>query len=133
MEISPVWTRDGKDILFVSNRGHIHGTGGFWRMRAAAGLAAHQIHYEETNWKARPEFSPDGSRMVYGSYLGGQWHQLWVMAVNGGNAFPISYGDWDETNVRWSPDGKQLAFISNRHANPELLPPSIPGLAAQQL
>jgi len=22
---------DGKEILFVSNRGHIYGTGGFWR------------------------------------------------------------------------------------------------------
>ncbi len=133
MEISPVWTRDGKDILFVSNRGHIHGTGGFWRMRAAPGVAAHQIHYEETNWKARPDFSPDGSRMVYSSYLGGQWHQLWVMPVNGGNAFPISYGDWDETNVRWSPDGKQLAFISNRHGNAELWLRSIPGSGEQQL
>ena len=28
-EISPVWTRDGKEILFVSNRGHIQGSGGF--------------------------------------------------------------------------------------------------------
>ena len=33
MEINPVWTRDGKEILFVSNRGHIYGTGGFWRMK----------------------------------------------------------------------------------------------------
>jgi TolB protein len=33
-EINPVWTRDGQEILFVSNQGHIHGTGGFWRMKA---------------------------------------------------------------------------------------------------
>ena len=112
-EISPVWTRDGKEILFVSNRGHIHGSGGFWRMRAEPGTEAREIHYEETNWKARPDFSPDGSRMVYSSYLGRQWHQLWLMPANGGDAFPISYGDWDDTNVRWSPDGKQVAFIPN--------------------
>jgi len=79
MEINPVWTRDGQEILFVSNQGHIHGTGGFWRMKAEPGAAAREIHYEETNWKARPEFSPDGSRMVYSSYLGRQWHNLWVM------------------------------------------------------
>jgi TolB protein len=119
-EISPVWTRDGNEILFVSNRGHIHGSGGFWRMRAEPGAEAREIHYEETNWKARPDFSPDGSRMVYSSYLGRQWHQLWLMPSNGGDAFPISYGDWDATNVRWSPDGKRFAFISNKEWNTQL-------------
>jgi TolB protein len=120
MEINPVWTRDGQEILFVSNKEHIHGTGGFWRMKAEPGAPAREIHYEETNWKARPDFSPDGSRMVYSSYLGRQWHSLWVMLANGGDAFPISYGDWDETNVRWSPDGKQLVFISNRRGNTQI-------------
>lgn len=119
-EISPVWTRDGNEILFISNRGHIYGTGGFWRMKAEPGAQAREIHYEETNWKARPDFSPDGARMVYSSYLGREWHQLWVMPAIGGDAFPISYGDWDETNVRWSPDGKRLAFISNEEWNPSL-------------
>ncbi|MGB8476558.1 MAG: CehA/McbA family metallohydrolase [Candidatus Acidiferrum sp.] len=112
-EINPVWTRDGKEILFISNRGHIHGTGGFWEMKAEPGAEAHEIHYEETNWKARPDFSPDGSRMVYSSYLGGEWHNLWVMPANGGDAFPLTYNHWDSTNVRWSPDGKTLAFITN--------------------
>lgn len=126
-EISPVWTRDGNEILFVSNRGHIYGTGGFWRMRAEPGAQAREIHYEETNWKARPDVSPDGSRIVYSSYLGRQWHQLWVMPANGGDAFPISYGDWDDTNPRWSPDGKVLAFISNRDGNTALWVTALPG------
>jgi Tol biopolymer transport system component len=113
MEINPVWTRDGKEILFVSNQGHIYGTGGFWRMKAEPGAAASEIHYEETSWKARPDFSPDSSRMVYSSYLGRQWHNLWVMPSGGGDAFPISYGNWDQTNARWAPDGKKIAYISN--------------------
>ncbi len=120
MEINPTWTRDGKEILFVSNKGHIHGTGGFWRMKAEAGAEAKEIHYEETNWKARPEFSPDGSRMVFSSYLGRQWHNLWVMPAGGGDAFPLTYADWDETGVRWSPDGKKVAFVSNKQGFPEI-------------
>ncbi len=127
MEINPVWTRDGKEILIVSNRGHIYGTGGFWRMKAEPGAEAREIHYEETSWKARPDFSPDGSRMVYSSYLGRQWHNLWVMPANGGDAFPISYGDWDETNVRWSPDGAKLAYICNSWGNTELRVTDYPG------
>jgi TolB protein len=127
MEINPVWTRDGKEILFVSNKGHIYGTGGFWRMKAEPGAAAREIHYEETSWKARPEFSPDGSRMVYSSYLGRQWHQLWVMPAEGGDAFPISYGDWDDTFVRWSPDGKKIAAVSNESGTTEIFWRTIPG------
>jgi len=133
MEISPVWSRDGQEILFVSNRGHIHGTGGFWRMKAQPGAEAREIHYEETNWKARPEFSPDGSRIVYSSYLGRNWHQLWTIPVNGGDAFPLTYGDYDITNVRWSPDGKTLAYISNEFGNTSLGLFAVPSGERQEL
>jgi len=126
-EISPVWSRDGSELLFISNRGHIYGTGGFWRMKAQAGAEASEIHYEETTWKARPDFSPDGKRIVYASYLGQQWHQLWIMPFTGGSAFPLSYGDFDNINPRWSPDGKKIAFISNRGGNTSLWTQEIPG------
>jgi TolB protein len=132
-EISPVWSRDGSEILFISNRGHIHGTGGFWRMKAQPGAEAHEIHYEETTWKARPDFSPDGQRMVYASYLGRSWHQLWVMPAAGGDAFPISYGEYDNTNPRWSPDGSKIAFISNRGGNTSLWIQTIPGGAQSEV
>jgi TolB protein len=132
-EIHPTWSRDGKEILFVSNRGHIYGTGGFWRMRAEPGVEPHEIHYEETTWKSRPDFSPDGTKILYSSYLGRQWHQLWLMPANGGDTFPISYGDWDETYARWSPDGKRIAFISNRNGNTELWLQDFPGGAQRRV
>ncbi len=140
-EINPVWTRDGRDIIYVSNRNHIYGTGGFWRTPSrveagtdvAAGAAAHEFHYEETNWKARPDVSPDGSRLVFSSYLGRSWHNLWVMPAGGGDAFPIAYGDWDQTYPRWSPDGTRIAFISNKSGNTEIATVRIPGGIARTL
>jgi TolB protein len=133
MEISPVWMRDGTDILFVSNRGHIHGTGGFWRVKAEPGAKAREIHYEETNWKSRPDFSPDGSRMIYSSYLGGQWHNLWLMPASGGDAFPLTYGESDSTSARWSPDGEHIVCIVNSGGNTALRLVTIPGGTLQSL
>jgi TolB protein len=140
-EINPVWTRDGRSIIYVSNRNHIYGTGGFWRTSSrpapgtdlAAASEAREIHYEETNWKARPDLSPDGSRLVYSSYLGRSWHNLWVMPAGGGDAFAIGYGDWDQTYPRWSPDGTRVAFISNQSGSTQIDIERVPGGVAQKL
>jgi hypothetical protein len=48
-------------------------------MQADPGAAMHGFYYEETTWKARPTLSPDGAKLVYSSYLGRQWQQLWAM------------------------------------------------------
>jgi len=132
-EISPAWSPDGSDLIFVSNRGHVYGTGGFWRRKAEPGAEAREIHYEETAWKARPDFSPDGKRIVYASYLGQQWHQLWVMPAAGGDSFPLSYGDFDNVDPHWSPDGMRIAFVSNRDGNTSLWTQEIPGGAQSQI
>ncbi|HTI05378.1 MAG TPA: CehA/McbA family metallohydrolase [Gemmatimonadales bacterium] len=125
--ISPTWSPDGKELILVSNRGHIHGSGGFWRMAATPGAPLRELRYEETTWKARPDWSPDGTRVVYSSYLGRQWNQLWLMTSDGGDVFPLTYGDFDATAPRWSRDGKHIAYISNEAGNTALWVMDIPG------
>jgi Tol biopolymer transport system component len=132
-EINPTWTRDGQSIVYVSNRGRIHGTGGFWRAAALPGAPAVELHYEETGWGARPDFSPDGQRIVYSSYLGRNWRQLWLLSANGGDPFALTFGDWDESCPRWSPDGRQIVFVSNREGDTQLRLLQMPGGASRAL
>jgi len=131
--ISPTWSPDGRELLVVSNRGHIHGTGGFWRMDATPGAPLREIRYEETTWKARPDWSPDGTRVVYSSYLGRQWNQLWLMTADGGDVFPLTYGEFDATAPRWSRDGRHVAYISNEGGNTSLWILDLPGARKQRV
>src|SRR5437867_6107194 len=131
--ISPTWSPDGKELILVSNRGHIHGTGGFWRMRWRPGAAARELRYEETTWKARPDWSSDGTRVVYSSYLGRQWNQLWLMTSEGGDPFPLTYGEFDATAPRWSHDGNRIAYISSERGNTSLWVIIVPGGQKQQV
>lgn len=131
--ISPTWSADGRELILVSNRGHIHGTGGFWRMAASPGAPMREIRYEETTWKARPDWSPDGQRVVYSSYLGRQWHQLWLMTAAGGDVFPLTYGEFDATAPRWSHDGRHIAYISNEGGNTSLWVLDVPGARKRRI
>ena len=131
--ISPTWSPDGKEIILVSNRGHIHGSGGFWRMAAQPGAPLRELRYEETTWKARPDWSPDGTSVVYSSYLGRQWNQLWLMTSEGGDPLPLTYGEFDATAPRWSRDGKRIAYVSNESGNTALWVMEIPGARKQRV
>ena len=44
-----------------------------------------------------------------------------------GDAFPLSYGDFDNVAPRWSPDGKRIVFISNRRGTTSLWTETVPG------
>jgi len=125
--LSPTWSTDGRELIFVSNRGHIYGTGGIWRMEARAGATPRELHFEETTWKARPDWSSDGKRVVYSSYHGRQWNQLSLLSADGGDPIQLTYGDFDATAPRWSRDARRIAYVSNEGGNTSLWIVDVPG------
>ena len=117
--INPTWSKDGREIYFISNNEVAHGTGDLVKLNIELGTRV-LIHREETAWRTKPDLSPDGTRLVYSSYLGRNWHQLWMLPAKGGYPIPLTYGEYDNLFPRWSPDGQKIAFISNREGNTSL-------------
>ena len=119
--INPSWSPDGKRVYYVTNAEIPWGAGWICSVAVEDGssrcLDRHQF---ESSWAARPEVAPDGKRILFSSYHGGQWHQLWLTTTVDAAPLQLTYGEFDRRNARWSPDGKRIAYISNEKGNTAL-------------
>ncbi|WP_276730985.1 S9 family peptidase [Bacillus sp. (in: firmicutes)] len=69
-----------------------------------------------------PQYAPDGSRAAYvqsqvnreqDSYTS----NIWIYETKSGNSVPWTHGEKRSTDPRWSPDGRTLAFTSDREGD----------------
>jgi dipeptidyl aminopeptidase/acylaminoacyl peptidase len=67
-----------------------------------------------------PQLSPDGAHVIFGvSHVDRKTEKKYVnlwLAASDGSRPPrqFTYGDHSDTHPRWSPDGRKIAFLSNR-------------------
>jgi dipeptidyl aminopeptidase/acylaminoacyl peptidase len=53
-------------------------------------------------------------------FVDDRFSRLWLVDVDGGGAELLTRGDHHDDDPRWSPDGRSIAFVSDRHPNPDL-------------
>jgi Tol biopolymer transport system component len=76
-----------------------------------------------------PAWSPDGRRIALATDKGGptnadrldfRGYRLALMDPETGDLELLTYTGWKDINPVWSPDGKSLAFLSNRTGTPQI-------------
>ena len=74
--------------------------------------------------EAEPAISPDGSKIAFTRWGYDAYPpraEIWVMDSDGSNARRLTDSrPWGAGNAAWSPDGSQIAFVSDRSGDPDL-------------
>jgi Tol biopolymer transport system component len=80
-----------------------------------------------------PQYSPDGTRIVFGSNR--SWSgEIWVCNSDGSNALPLTNLAHSNTGTpRWSPDGRRIAFDSLAEGNFDIYVVSASGGKPQRI
>ncbi len=75
-----------------------------------------EILWQEPGVFGAPRLSPDGNRLALSVLRDGNW-DIWVYDLERGVATRITFGSGYDADPAWSPDGKWLAFASNREGD----------------
>jgi Tol biopolymer transport system component len=106
------WTSDGKDLIYSSIRG---GSAALWRVPAAGGTP--QVVEGVGLMAFCPSISRSGNELAYQQAVGKD--DLWRIVVNGGRRLPgpatiAIAAKGRKLRPNFSPDGKRIAFESDR-------------------
>ena len=133
---SPLWTRDGRSLLYVSSRAG--GRDVFQQALGRSGRPSGLPAQVTTGLSALTiGLSADGRRLAYAQFT--ETSNVWSInlapgaAVSISQAQPVTIGNQTIEGFGVSPDGRWLAFDSNRSGEQRIYRMRLPGGDPQQL
>jgi len=109
-DIAPAWAPDGSFIVFMSNRSNAEYD--LFKMNAD-GTGVEQLTFGGSNWF--PQVAPDGIRVAYHS-----GRDIHVLNLKTRQSHRVTYEPQNGMHPTWSPDGRQLAFMTWRNGRTEI-------------
>jgi cyclophilin family peptidyl-prolyl cis-trans isomerase len=126
--IQPAVSPGGDQLAYVAPVRGMLGTGGVWVKDLPDGQPR-LVHYEETEYRMKPMWTPDGNAFLYDTDQLGS-NDVAMISAGGGNAIVLTNDDADEHRELApcpSPDGTRFAFVSARAGPTKLYTADIGG------
>ena len=128
LNITPVWSADGRAIAYTSyrrnNRPDI-----FVSFIYEGRPPETPAHGTDSVHNFLPAWSPDGSRIAFMSNRDGNL-EIYVVNKDGSNPRRLTNHPANDTTPTWSPAGNQIAFTSDRSGSPQIYVVDADGLGA---
>jgi serine/threonine protein kinase len=116
-DAAPVWSADGKRIVWSSNRGGPYDL----YQRATAGGKEEVLLQSDVTRKLPFDWSSDGRYLLYGVRDPRTKGDLWVLPITGDRKpFAFANTEFDETNGQFSPDMRWVAYQSDESGATEI-------------
>jgi Tol biopolymer transport system component len=112
----PVWSPDGRRIVFSSNR---DGPMNLY-VRASSGDGADEPVLKSDVAKFVSSWSSDGRYLAYWFSQSKTGQDIWIAPSSGGKPFPFLETEFNELQPAFSPDGQWIAYTSDESGRQEV-------------